>query len=388
MKNHKKIHRVDVQVAIMTSCLVILSSTLIFLITYALSYQDMIRSLQDRVFAIYCSLEERLEGDNFSVINNKEDMLSEEYQDIQVLLQEAKEIAGVMYLYTAKKDENGSFIYVVDGLDPTSEDFRYPGDLIELEIQAEMDKALTAEIVMPEKIKNTSWGSIFIAYLPIMDGDDTIGVLGIEFDAGHQYKTYQQLLLGMIGLIILFCIIGFFVAFKLFRRISNPSFRDLSNTDILTGLKNRNAFDIDIHNWNQKLEQKSMKSITLLSVDLDDLKIVNDTKGHLEGDNYINSCVEILKESISTNNIIYRTGGDEFTIVMIDSGKDAGEKLVFKIEKIEQLKNSELESPLSLTAGYANYESDKDEDLLSTLDRADNNMYRLKQEKKKLKKDL
>ena len=168
------------QVGIMTSCMITVTCILIFAITYNLSYRDMIKSLQDRVSAIYYNLEEVID----------------------------KEAAGVLYLFTAKPLEDGTLIYVVDGLSPHRSDFRYPGDLIEIEIQDEMRDALKSEVVMPNEIKHTSWGGIFIAYLPIMNGDEVIGTLGVEFDAGHQYATYRFLLLSMTGLIFLFCIIG------------------------------------------------------------------------------------------------------------------------------------------------------------------------------------
>ena len=374
----RKTHRMDIQVAIMTSCIVTISSILMAVVSYAISYNDMILSLQDRVSAIYYGLQEELDEHNFTNIHTKEDMNSAAYKEIQHLLREIKETSGVRYLYTAKELEDGSFIYLVDGLSPDSHDFRYPGDLIEHEIQSEMKKALTAKIVMPKDIQSTSWGPIFISYLPIMLDGDVMGVLGIEFDATHQYNTYNFLMVSMIVMIICFCIITWWVAFKMFGRISNPTYQDLSNTDMLTGLKNRNSFETDVHNLNHRNKIK----IGFLSIDLDCLKVVNDTDGHAAGDDYIISCVNVVRDSLTGDAIMYRTGGDEFIIIVHDASLGVMEEMLSRIESSVLKANSIRTKPLSLSVGYALFDIGNDENLLKTLERADINMYRAKKIKK------
>lgn len=70
---------------------------------------------------------------------------------------------------------------MVDGLPEDADDFRYPGDAIEPEIQSELERALSGETVLPEKILDTDWGNIFIAYYPLYnESGEVIGALGIE----------------------------------------------------------------------------------------------------------------------------------------------------------------------------------------------------------------
>lgn len=380
MAFEKNKHRVDIQVAIMSGCIITLCSALVFFITYTVSYKDMIKSLQDRVSAIYYDVDEQLGTKNFTDINDKEDVSLPAYQEIQSLLLKAKETAGVMYLYTAKTLDDGTFIYVVDGLSTDSEDFRYPGDLIEPEIQAEMSEALTSEIVMPDKIKDTSWGHIFIAYLPIINEGEVIGVLGVEFDAGHQYETYKFLLWSMTLLIVFFCFIVYLIAFKLFRRISNPNYKDFANTDMLSGLKNRNAFNTDINNLNEK----DKSSIAISSIDLDNLKTINDSKGHLSGDEYIIDCVESLKRAVTSRSIIYRIGGDEFAIIThsisTDTASELDKRIGFELDET----NKTRDGAVSLTLGYAIYDDSIENDLMDTFKRADERMYKLKKQKRRI----
>ena len=69
-----------------------------------------------------------------------------------------REISGVRYLYTAKMNEDGEFVYLIDCLDQSEPDFRYPGDLIEHEIYPDMQRALDGQKVLPDRIKDTEWG--------------------------------------------------------------------------------------------------------------------------------------------------------------------------------------------------------------------------------------
>ena len=383
MKSQKKISRVDIQVLILTGCIVTLATALISMITYNITYHDMIKSLQERVSAIYYAIEDDLGSDEFSDINDRADITTEAYQDVHALLLQAKETAGVMYLYTAKVLDDGTFVYGTDGLEMDSADFRYPGDLIEPEIQSEMAKALTAENVMPDEIKDTSWGHIFVAYMPIMHDADVVGVVGIEFDAGHQYKTFKMLLFSMIMLNMFFCVVTITSSFLLFRRISNPSYKDFSNTDMLSGTKNRNAFNTDIYNLN-RMEKIG---VALMSVDLDNLKIINDTKGHGEGDKYIISCVEILNKALLPKDILYRVGGDEFAVIVHDADEQAMQQRMVLIHEYAENENLTLETQISLTAGYATFDAKMDADLNATFDRADSCMYEAKRNKKAMSQD-
>ena len=375
---YKRTNRVDFQVSIMAGIIVILSCTITFAITYIISYQDMIQSLQDRVFSIYNYLDEQLDKNTFDHIQSKADIDRDSYQEMQTLLQNVKESSGVMYLYTATHLDTDKYIYVVDGLSLADSEFRYPGDLIETEVKHRMREALSGEIIMPDKIKNTSWGHIFIAYLPIFRENEVLGVLGIEFDAGHQYRTFQMLIFSIPIAIGIFCIISCLIAFALFRRISNPSYRDLANTDMVTDLKNRNAFETDMKN----LSHQKHLDIALLSIDLDDLKKVNDEKGHTEGDLYIISSARVLQKALASTSELYRTGGDEFVIIMYTLDLDSPEQLIQRIEMGLVEENLTSHNNMSLSIGFAFFDSNEDSNLMATFERADTNMYVLKRKKK------
>lgn len=370
--NKKQHTRVDIQVSILTALIVTISCYLIFFLNYFFSYQSMISDLKIRALNIHDFLEERLDCTSFYTLEKKEDNQTGLYQSSKKQLENVRSAAGVRYLYTAKKNPDGKLIYLVDGLPSENEDFRYIGDSIEPECVADMEKALAGEQVLPRKIKKTTWGSIFISYFPMHDGEEVIGVLGIEFDAKKQYEALRNMSILTPAVIILFCLAASMIAVKLFRRISNPSYQDLASTDFLTGLRNRNAFEVSVNNMDVKSEKSSL---ILISIDLDQLKLVNDTYGHAAGDEYICKCTEIMEEFITEPDILYRIGGDEFCAILKDKEEADIERLIKNIKESVQKAGKESPYPMRISMGYAVYNPDIDASLFDTLKSADKKMY-------------
>ncbi|MFO7952685.1 MAG: diguanylate cyclase [Bacillota bacterium] len=129
----------------------------------------------------------------------------------------------------------------------------------------------------------------------------------------------------------------------------------LSYHDQLTGVYNRSFFEAKL----KFLADDPNYPITIISVDVDGLKLINDTLGHEAGDKLLKNCANILKEIFDNNGILGRVGGDEFTVILPLTGKNEGECLARQIRyqvKHYNLHNSEL--PLSLSMGVATAESD------------------------------
>ncbi len=87
----------------------------------------------------------------------------------------------------------------------------------------------------------------------------------------------------------------------------------MSNTDELTGLYNRHAYE----NFVQKVEDEGVaENLWLMGVDVNGLKVTNDTKGHKAGDELIVGVAGILNSAISSFGNVYRVGGDEFIVIL------------------------------------------------------------------------
>ncbi|WP_066684894.1 GGDEF domain-containing protein [Christensenella intestinihominis] len=381
-KKQKRMSRVDLQAFLLTAIMVVLSCVLIFLINYTLSYQDMIDSLQERARGIYRYLEQNLDEESFSQLNVPGDMKGGEYHAMKEMLEDTKSAASVRYLYTAKRTDTGEYIYLVDGLPAENEDFRNVGDPIEPEIIPDIERAYRNEVVLPEQIKDTSWGNIFISYFPIHTGigeGEVIGVVGIEFDAEHQYRTFRWLSMATPAIIAICCVAAGIVAAFLFKRISNPAYRDLANTDLLTGLNNRNSFNVMLNNL-EALPDKA--GIGVLVIDLDNLKQVNDLLGHPAGDEYIRAGGSLVQEFIHSPNVLYRVGGDEFAAVMREATPEGLLKLVDEINEAAGDFHDQNGTRVGLSVGSAVFRPGEDKGVDDVVRRADEEMYRVKRMKK------
>lgn len=99
-----------------------------------------------------------------------------------------------------------------------------------------------------------------------------------------------------------------------------------SRTDPLTGLNNVRSFEFEFNKAKNKLE-KSNENFSIMILDIDHFKQVNDQYGHLEGDLVLKKLAEILKISQNSNDIISRNGGEEFSVLLNDCNhKEAYEK--------------------------------------------------------------
>ena len=107
----------------------------------------------------------------------------------------------------------------------------------------------------------------------------------------------------------------------------------LSDTDELTGLKNRRAFnnalDVEI-----KKAIRYKRPFTVMMLDADDLKAVNDKFGHAVGDKLIVTMAQVVQESLRNTDVLARFGGDEFVAILTETPEDRG------IEVAERVRSS------------------------------------------------
>jgi diguanylate cyclase (GGDEF)-like protein len=126
------------------------------------------------------------------------------------------------------------------------------------------------------------------------------------------------------------------------------------------------------------------KSILLLFADLDGMKWINDNLGHKEGDNALIDIAHILKETFRESDIIARIGGDEFTILAIESCSD--ETLLTRLQdKINSFNaKGSRRYKLSISIGVVCYRPESPCSIDELLAQADKTMYEQKREKQKL----
>jgi len=157
----------------------------------------------------------------------------------------------------------------------------------------------------------------------------------------------------------------------------NKLYEMMAYTDVLTGLKNKASFEKELDDLNQGLNR--LGSIAILVFDLNNLKIVNDTYGHNEGDRLLHIAAELIEDHFNQIGRAFRVGGDEFTVIVFDKEKKEIEEAINQFnEKIIEKNNSDDKLKLSIAYGYGLYRKDEDLDFRAVFARADKEMYKCK----------
>lgn len=134
--------------------------------------------------------------EDYTTINTVDDMKTDRYRVLHDRLNDLRMLRSVRYLYTAKRNDEGKLVYLIDGLNLSAKDFAYPGTLIEDEMIPYIDKALSGEVVYSQEIVDTTWGHIFTACYPVYENDDPkqiIGALCIEMDMETTYQSIETI---------------------------------------------------------------------------------------------------------------------------------------------------------------------------------------------------
>ena len=369
-KEFKK--RVDIQVSLITAIITLTASLSIFGLCYTITYKDTINVLRDRANAVYEKVVANLNKATFNEIHTEEDARGLMYLKTRAYLSTLRETSSAEFIFTAKEAEDGTLVYVVDGFPMTELLFRGPGTAIEPELQEYIRTALSGRAVLPDKFISTQWGNFYWAFYPSLKDTEVVGVISVAFDVQKQFETYKMLASVTPIVCALCCLIAVYISFHVFRRLSNPNFKDIYNSDILTGLKNRNAFEVDINNINVS---KDFRGRWVLSIDLNNLKKVNDSVGHSAGDQYIQGAADILSDNGLAGSVAYRTGGDEFTVLVVDARKEQIESWIKQIKVLMRECKIGEGSWTSMAVGYAVFDDGQDENLIDTYKRADYEMY-------------
>ncbi|HZR96559.1 MAG TPA: sensor domain-containing diguanylate cyclase [Gaiellaceae bacterium] len=151
--------------------------------------------------------------------------------------------------------------------------------------------------------------------------------------------------------------------------------RQLADLDALTGLHNRRYFHETLarecaraHRYNRRL--------ALIVFDVDDFKAVNDRVGHLAGDAVLAEAAERVREVIRTADIPCRVGGDEFAVILPESGIEQAEHLFGRLQNGISGRTIGQAGRLHISAGVAELKAD--DDSISFFERADEALYRAK----------
>jgi diguanylate cyclase (GGDEF)-like protein len=152
---------------------------------------------------------------------------------------------------------------------------------------------------------------------PITYGETLLGVLTVEAFTRQGFDQEEILTLGTLADVL---------ATALHNAMTFEEMEYQSITDFLTGLKTRRYFLESIEaEWSRA--SRSGRAFSVVLIDLDKFKAVNDNLGHLEGDLVLARVARILEQKCRHSNVVARYGGDEFIVLMPETSLDQAQKL-------------------------------------------------------------
>ncbi len=152
-----------------------------------------------------------------------------------------------------------------------------------------------------------------------------------------------------------------------------------ASSDPLTGLSNRRVFDERIYGMMDRARRYNY-SLSMISMDLDRFKEINDNLGHQVGDQVLQSVADVLKSAVRSTDLLVRMGGDEFLLILDNTGlanaRILAERLCVAVDELEVWADNKTK--LGVSIGLT--ELQKDESLPIWLERTDDILYHAKAE--------
>ncbi|SFD15228.1 sensor domain-containing diguanylate cyclase [Clostridium uliginosum] len=222
--------------------------------------------------------------------------------------------------------------------------------------------------------KNIIGKYLAIAIIPMLIGT-LLDLLLFYLRVSSYHGIYFQL--GVLIFIIIqlgYVISSYFNYYEL--SIQSTIYEKMAFTDIMTCIENRAAFECKINNLNNNL--KNYTSIWCLSMDINNLKEINDNLGHINGDKLITDFSTIMKATFQDVGNCYRTGGDEFIVMILNLSKN---EIISKLNIFyDMIKNHNTKSSIkvSVAIGYDDFKFNEDTNVTDLITRADQLMYKNK----------
>src|SRR5580704_407565 len=174
-----------------------------------------------------------------------------------------------------------------------------------------------------ENLQGVLADSRSVLCIPITYGETLLGVLNVESRQEDAFAPEDRLIMNTLADLLATALHNSFVFQKL---------QQTAITDGLTGIKTRRFFwEALSSEW--KRASRSGRPFSVVLIDLDKFKDVNDTLGHLEGDLVLARVGRLLEQKCRQSNVVARYGGDEFVILMPETGMDQAHSLAERLRQ-------------------------------------------------------
>lgn len=228
--------------------------------------------------------------------------------------------------------------------------------------------------------KNIDKTTKVVTFLPIKNIKDKkiVAYLVSYTDNNNIYEIYFHFKVFIVTMFFVFVFLSYFAYINLKRK---DELKELANRDQLTNLYNRRYFYNVVQNI-ISLAKRESKELSVLMIDIDKFKNINDSYGHAKGDIVIKSLASILLEHTRDSDIVSRVGGEEFVILLTNTSKDTAFKVANKIREFTEQQSIKIDNKrdinftISIGVDSVNIKDEKYID--EALSRADKALYKAK----------
>lgn len=294
----------------------------------------------------------------------------EYYKKMLSLIREIRLETGADYIFTEKYISDDSIAYILDSETMDSTDFSPIGSLDSMSEQ-ERNAFYTGKPTMTGLLRDPYWGTYITGFAPIVEPEteQVIGLVGVDYSAHYILNILTKL---HFVILMEFFIIAVLLSAGVLLAISAHNKR--LNVDFLTGLYNKKYFEECLERMIKCAKAKG-QTFTLLIIDVDRFKQINDQYGHGMGDNVLKQVAQFIRLNLEKKGLAFRYGGDEFCVILPNTSVEEASCLADCLSS-EIVMEEDEEITVFISVGAAEYKGDMGADEL--IQQADQAMYRVK----------
>ena len=427
------------KIVLMVSAFLFVVDALLGSVLVIRTIDRMKRVIQGKILEIAYSAANLLDGDHIEMLTyedeeNKTELFMESYNILKAFKTSSiDDNAGLAYIYCIV-ERDGKYVFSVD---PSDDPGAFLEE--ETITTAALVSAFNGTAGFDEVSYVDRWGNLLSAYAPVYGSDKTVkAVVGVDVWAEWYLKEIYSSALLIGGIMLVTIGLGIasavFIMKKLKKKVDALSVemddletdvndllaeiqipdkevveendfddgendhlavlrkqikytrKELKNyldytrqqafIDSLTKLGNRNAYYDAVKKVNEIIQNDKHASFAVAVFDINGLKEINDKHGHEAGDKAIRMAADTLSEAFSKENC-YRIGGDEFVVIYIGLDEEGMKNRMLDFDEIlsENIKSSSIDFTLTISKGFALFDSKKDKDFGAVFSKADKLMY-------------
>lgn len=297
------------------------------------------------------------------------------YNELLAFFEKITNETGAANIYTEKRSEDPDRALIFD-----KAPLQQPGtppqegppppvsrELTEEELQAFNEGTFTKSGLLQDSTR----GEFIVGYAPIFDSrtGKPVGIIGVEFSFSYADNITNRIKTSIFAAFFVIMILTTFVVYSLVK-----SRRKYLVEDFMTGLVTKRYFEKRLK-WMIHHARKTEKKLSLIMIDVDYFKMINDTLGHASGDKVIKDVAQHIQKNIRHNDLCCRFGGDEFVAALLEIDKtkayEIAERIRHDVKTLKYSADNGQDVELSLSVGIAELGTNQNaEDLIDQADKA------------------